>query len=66
MKSQGHKFYVLSPAEKKRFAAKTQVMHADWVKGMEKKGYKNARKIHDDIVRTGAAYSKSTVGGYKE
>ena len=23
-------------------------------------------KIHDDIVATGAAYSKSTVGGYKE
>jgi hypothetical protein len=33
---------------------------------MEKKGHKNARKIHDDIVATGAAYSKSTVGGYKE
>jgi len=66
MKSKGHKFYVLTPAEKKRFAAKVQSMHEDWVKGMEKKGHKNARKIHDDIVRTGAAYSKSTVGGYKE
>lgn len=66
MKTQGHKFYVLSPAEKKKFAAKTQSMHEDWVKGMEKKGYKNARKIHDDIVQTGKAYSQKTVGGYKE
>jgi TRAP-type C4-dicarboxylate transport system substrate-binding protein len=66
MKSQGHEFYVLSPAEKQRFAAVTQPMHEDWVKGMEKKGHKNARKILDDIVATGAAYSKSTVGGYKE
>ena len=66
MKSQGHKFYVLSPAEKKRFADKTQSMHEIWVKDMEKKGYKNARKIHDDVVRTGAAYSKSTGGGYKQ
>jgi TRAP-type C4-dicarboxylate transport system substrate-binding protein len=66
MKSQGHKFYVLSPAEKKKFAAKTQEMHENWIKDMEKKGYKIARKIHDDIVRTGAAYSESTVGGYKD
>jgi len=66
MKSKGHKFYVLSPAEKKRFAAKTHAMHENWVKGMEKKGYKDARKIHDDVVQTGAAYSKSTGGGYKQ
>ena len=66
MKSQGHKFYVLSPAEKKRFADTTQVMHADWVKSMEKKGYKNAGKILDDVMQTGKAYSQKTVGGYKE
>jgi len=44
MKSKGHKFYVLSPAEKKRFADTTQSMNAAWVKSMEKKGYKNAQK----------------------
>lgn len=66
MKSQGHEFYVLSPVEKKRFAATTQEMHEAWIKSMEKKGYKNARQIHDDIVSSAAAYSKSTIGGYKE
>ena len=66
MKSQGHEFYVLSPVEKKKFAATTQEMHEAWIKSMEKKGYKNARQIHDDIVSSAAAYSKSTIGGYKE
>jgi len=65
MKTKGHKFYVLSPAEKKRFKEKTQVIHDNWVKGMEKKGLKKAKLIHDDVVRTGKAYSKTTIGGYK-
>ena len=65
MKSKGHEFYVLSPAEKKRFADTTQPMYADWVKSMEKKGYKNAKKILDDVMQTGKTYSQKTVGGYK-
>jgi TRAP-type C4-dicarboxylate transport system substrate-binding protein len=65
MKTKGHKFYVLSPAEKKRLQGKTQVIHDKWVKRMAKKGHKNAALIHDDVVRTGKAYSKATVGGYK-
>jgi len=66
MKSKGHEFFVLSPAEKKRFREKTQGMNAAWIKSMEKKGIKIAKKIHDDIVQTGEAYSEKTVGGYKE
>jgi hypothetical protein len=44
---------------------KTQVIHDKWVKKMEKRGHRNAALIHDDVVRTGKAYSKATVGGYK-
>ena len=66
MKSKGHEFYLLSPPEKKRFADTTQVMYADWVKSMEKKGSKNAGKILDDVMQTGKTYSQKTVGGYKE
>jgi len=65
MKSKGHEFYLLSPAEKRRFADTTQAMNADWIKSMEKKGHKNAKKILDDVVQTGKAYSQKTVGGYK-
>lgn len=66
MKSQGHKFYVLPPAEKKRWADKIQDIHENWLKGMEKKGHRNARKIHDEVLRLGKDYAKTTVGGYKE
>lgn len=66
MKSKGHEFFVLSPAEKKKFRDKTAGMHAEWIKKMEKRGYKNAKAIHDDIVKTGEAYSAKTVGGYQE
>lgn len=66
MKSQGHKFYVLPKAEKKRWVDKIQDIHEKWIMEMEKKGYRNARKIHDDVLRTGQAYSEKTVGGYKE
>ena len=65
MKAQGHEFYVLSSAEKKRFQDKTKVIHDKWVQRMEKRGHKNAALIHDDVVRTGEAYSRTTVGGYK-
>ena len=50
---------------KRDLPLKLRSMHEDWVKGMEKKGYKNARKIHDDIVQQGSVFKK-TVGGYKE
>lgn len=65
MKKKGHKFYVLPTAEKKRWVNKIQDIHEKWIKDMEKKGHRNARTIHDDVLRTGKAYSKTTVGGYK-
>ena len=65
MKKKGHKFYVLPTTEKKRWVNKIQDRHEKWIKDMEKKGHRNARTIHDDVLRTGKAYSKTTVGGYK-
>ncbi|MBW1717100.1 MAG: TRAP transporter substrate-binding protein [Deltaproteobacteria bacterium] len=66
MKSQGHRFYVLPAAEKKRWSDKIHAIHKTWVKGMEKKGYKNAKEIHENVLRLGKKYAKTTVGGYKE
>jgi hypothetical protein len=66
MKSKGHKFYVLPPAEKAKWVNKVQGIHEKWVKDMEGKGVKNAREIHDEVLRLAKEYSKTTVGGYKE
>jgi TRAP-type C4-dicarboxylate transport system substrate-binding protein len=66
MKAQGHQFYVLGKDEKKRWRQKVQSIHEEWIKDMEKTGYKNARKIHDEVVRLGEKYSEETVGGYAE
>ncbi|MBW2028724.1 MAG: TRAP transporter substrate-binding protein [Deltaproteobacteria bacterium] len=66
MKGQGHKFYVLPAKEKERWFRKISDIHEKWVKDMEKKGYRNAGKIHDDVLETGKYYSKITHGGYKE
>jgi len=66
MKGQGHKFYVLPAAEKKRWTNKIQGIHDKWIKDMEAKGIKNAKEIHDEVLRLAKEYSKTTVGGYTE
>lgn len=66
MKGEGHTFYVLPPAEKKRWQEKVKGLHEEWIEMTEKEGYKNAGKIHDEVIRLGEQYSKTTVGGYKE
>jgi len=66
MKEQGHEFYVLPADEKARWQEKVNGIHESWVQEMEKKGYRNAQKIHDDTVSLGKKYSDMTVGGYKE
>lgn len=66
MRGQGHKFYVLPSKEKERWFEKIRDIHEKWVKEMEGKGYRNARKIHNDVLETGKYYSKITPGGYKE
>ncbi|MBW1666838.1 MAG: TRAP transporter substrate-binding protein [Deltaproteobacteria bacterium] len=65
MKAQGHTFYVLPPSEKMRWKKKVQGIHEEWIRKMEKKGYKNARKIHAEVLRLAEKYAKTTVGGYK-
>lgn len=66
MKQNGHQFYQLPADEKARWQKKLEPLHGKWIKAMERKGYRNARKIRDEAVRLGLAYSKKTVGGYKE
>ena len=66
MKGQGHTFYVLPPAEKKRWSEKVMPLHEKWIKDMEAKGYKKAKKIHDKMFKLAEKYRKTTVGGYKE
>jgi TRAP-type C4-dicarboxylate transport system substrate-binding protein len=66
MKEQGHKFYVLPKAEKKRWKEKVNFIAEDWIKSVEDKGYKNARKIYEETVKLADKYSGETVGGYTE
>ena len=66
MKDQGHKFYVLPQAEKKRWVEKVMPLHEKWIRDMEAKGCKNAREIHDACIKLAEKYAKTTVGGYKE
>ncbi|NQU64861.1 MAG: TRAP transporter substrate-binding protein DctP, partial [SAR324 cluster bacterium] len=56
MKQNGHTFYALPAAEKARWQAKIEGIHKDWVKQMEQKGYRNARKIRDETVRDYSAF----------
>lgn len=65
MKKNGHEFYVLPAEEKLRWQEKVVSIHEDWIKKMEKQGYKNARKIRDKTVQLGEQYSKTTMGGFK-
>jgi TRAP-type C4-dicarboxylate transport system substrate-binding protein len=66
LKTKGHKFYVLPPKEKKKWTDKFMDGREKWVMDMEKKGYKDARKIQAEVIRLGQDYAKTTVGGYKE
>ena len=65
MKSNGHKFYLLSAEEAKKFREKVQGVHAQWVKKLEGKNMKKAKEIHAEIVNLAKVYSEKTVGGYK-
>ena len=58
MKNNGHTIYPLPAAEKKRWLAKVRHMHEGYVKEMEGKGYKNARKIYDTAVQLSAEFQK--------
>jgi TRAP-type C4-dicarboxylate transport system substrate-binding protein len=66
MKDQGHSFYVLPPAEKNRWREKVQNVDDEWLKKMDAKGYKTAKKIYETAVNLGKEHSAKTVGGYKE
>ena len=66
MKDQGHTFYALPPNEKSRWRERVQNMDEEWLKGMEAKGQKSARKIYETAISLGKEYSAKTVGGYKE
>ena len=66
MKEQGHEFYVLPPAEKKRWANALRPIREAWLKKMEKKGFKNIRQIYDTAIRLGERYAKTTGRGYQE
>ena len=48
MKSNGHKFTVLSQEERAKWQAKTQPIIEEWVIKMEGLGFANARQIVDD------------------
>lgn len=65
MKSQGHKFHVLTPAEKKRWVDAIRPIHKAWLKKMEAKGYKNIREIYDTAVTLSKKYAKTTGRGYE-
>jgi TRAP-type C4-dicarboxylate transport system substrate-binding protein len=66
MKSEGHTYYTLSAAEKKKFRDSVQKKHEEFVKELDGKGLKIAKEIREEIVKLGEMYSGKTVGGYKE
>jgi hypothetical protein len=48
MKSNGHKFTVLSKEERAKWQTKTQPIIDEWITKMEGLGFTNARQIVDD------------------
>jgi len=65
LKKEGHKFYILPPAEKKRWSDRVKDIPEKWLKDMEKKNIKSAKKVLDAVIRKGVEYSKTTPGGFK-
>ncbi|PKN69832.1 MAG: hypothetical protein CVU54_07295 [Deltaproteobacteria bacterium HGW-Deltaproteobacteria-12] len=66
LKQQKHQFFVLSPAEQEKWRAKLQPVTEEWLKKMEKKGYKNVREIYKTTVSLSKEYNQKTKGGYAE
>lgn len=62
----GHGFYLLPDAERDRWIAATAPLREAWVKDMESKGYKDARKLLDEAVSLSAKYAKTTGRGYQK
>jgi TRAP-type C4-dicarboxylate transport system substrate-binding protein len=65
MESKGHTFYTLTPEEKKRWVEKLKLMHGNWVKSMEARGYTKAREILNEAVKLGQEYTGKTGKGYE-
>jgi len=65
MKEQGHEFYVLPPEEKKKWVNAVQSIHEKWLVKMEKKGYKDIRKMYESAKELANKYNE-TVGKVKE
>jgi TRAP-type C4-dicarboxylate transport system substrate-binding protein len=66
MKDQGHSFYVLPANEKNRWRERVENVDDEWLKKMETKGYKTAKKVYETTVSLGKEYSAKTAGGFKE
>ena len=59
-------FFVPSPKEKERWKEKVRPISEEWVKKMEGKGSKVARKLFETVTTLGKEYSEKTPGGYVE
>jgi TRAP-type C4-dicarboxylate transport system substrate-binding protein len=65
LKNEGHKFYILPPDEKQRWAEKVKDIPEKWLKDMKKKNIKGAKQVLEKVIMKGAAYSKIAPGGFK-
>lgn len=66
MRERGDKFYVLPPAEKKRWVKRIKPLTDKWLKKMKEKGYTRAPQILEDTLKLAAKYAKTTQGGYMD
>lgn len=66
LRAQGHNFYLLPDAERDRWVAATAPLREAWVKDMESKGFKDARKLLDETMGLSAKFAKTTGRGYEK